>query len=31
MAALVLVKHSLPQIDPATGPNTWSLNDTGRE
>ena len=31
MAALVLVKHSLPQIDPASGPNTWSLSDTGRE
>lgn len=28
--ALVLVKHSLPAIDPAARPDSWSLNDTGR-
>lgn len=28
--ALVLVKHSLPAIDQAARPDSWSLNDTGR-
>lgn len=31
MRALVLVKHAMPEIDPATAPSSWSLNDTGRE
>lgn len=30
MRTLVLVKHSLPEIDPAAPPATWPLNDTGR-
>lgn len=31
MRTLVLVKHSLPEVDPAAPPETWSLNDTGRQ
>lgn len=30
MRTLVLVKHALPEIDPAAPPETWTLNDTGR-
>lgn len=30
MAALVLVTHSLPAIDPSARPDSWSINDTGR-
>jgi len=30
MRTLVLVKHALPEIDPAAPSATWPLNDTGR-